>query len=201
MSFELAGRNCVVAGEFNQAIIKPSWLLSAEIMPDGQVGFSLSDRAGMPRTFNFGGFEWQVAADRFILRTPGALPSPGPVVAKVLRKLPHTPVSGLGHNFLFQREGIEPHLMPCLGKQGPEELARHLQSAEFLETSWSLVLPVRDGFRLTIKTVVEPPKQTIDLNFHFALNDAKAAVSAAERAEECWEKSKDIVTTISQGDL
>lgn len=199
MAFELAGRNCLVVGEFNQAIVRPNWLVKNGIMKDGEVQHVLSDHPSLMRTFRFGGYEWHIGADRLSLNaTVPTEGDPGAVLSRLLEVLPHTPVSGLGQNFLFQSPTVSEALIPHLGKLSPDRFARKFEHEAALSSQAIFSLPTRDEYRLQIKVIVEPDKHTIDLNFHFAVKDAEAAIQAAKRSEEFRSTAERVIEALTE---
>lgn len=199
MPFELAGRNITVAGEFNSAIIQPRWLVAQGLLGDGQVEVLISDSPGMPRVFKFQGFKWEVGRDRLVLTCVEAKHSdPGCEIAKILGKLPHTPITGLGHNFLFESHDVQDILIPRIGESNGEAIANQL-GQKLNHTDCTVAMSSSDDSRLRVRVVSDSVKQTIDLNFHFDVGDAGAAEASARESQQCRERAHDVVRILAKG--
>lgn len=185
MPFKLTAKNCVVVGHFNAAIIKPPWLVKQGILPDGEMQLSLSDRPEAPRVFKFAGLDWQVGPTRLVVSpvSPDGV-NPAVPVGQILRKLPHTPISAIGHNFIFDVEPNDPSLEPRLGSRPMRDLASKL-GGDFMETSWSLAVQHLKGYRLTLKVQTGVNMQKADANFHFNVDSAEQAAELTARFDEC----------------
>ena len=202
MAFQKVAQNTVVRGEFNRAIIRPDWLVKMDVVLDGEVSMGLSFRPAAARSFRFAGFDWEVGADRLVLKPQAPeFQDPGPTVAKILELLPHTPLTAIGHNFLFHGSGdIDPKLFPQLGPLAPNDVAQQIETGTTaVISSWSITLDSAKGYRLTAKVMLEPTNQKIDVNFHFALTDSASAraIEAAERFSECGQRAQELVAALS----
>ena len=196
MPFELIARNILVRGEFNRAIIQPRWLTQQGVTPDGNVEILMSDSPGMPRVFRFQEVKWEVGPDRLVLTPSDAKGrDPGPLVARILELLPHTPVTALGHNFLFESSETSLSITPCLGQRTAAALARQL-GGELAQGGWSIVISTDAKTRITAKVLEEPDRQRIDLNFHHVVTDASEAKLAAGGSAECLTRAKELLATL-----
>lgn len=103
----------VIAGAWNAAILTPAWVqqhgLNRPIGEPGRVQVFLPAMQGatfeFPR-YSLDEFTYVVRPDTLIVAPNGATPDRFEVaetaIARILRVLPHTPISGIGHNFEFR---------------------------------------------------------------------------------------------------
>ena len=148
MAFELAAQSIVVVGEFNRAIIRPKWLVKQAILPEGGVQAKLTDRPGAPTSFRFAMFDWEVGPTKLIIKPLAPeMPDPGSVMAKILQILQHTPISALGHNFLYSAPLDDASQLPGLGSSSARDVARMLRVEEPTSTTWSMLVKTEEGHR------------------------------------------------------
>ncbi len=199
MAFELVTRNIVVRGEFNLAIIGPRWLVVQEITPDGEIEAFVSDDPSAPRHFKFDGFDWQVGFHRLVVTSTGAnAKDPGPTVAAILEKLPHTPVTGAGHNFSFDAPNPLAELCVRLGNRDTATLSG-LLGEELRESSFSVVVSTGKATRVAVKVLTGHPGQRVDINFHHDTPDAAAAANAARQSEACRQRADEVLRMLAEG--
>jgi hypothetical protein len=109
----------VIAGAWNPAILTPAWMLQYGLRrdPGEQHTVQVSMPAGMGLAFDFARYELQdfsytARGDALVLMPAGAQPDGlrllEDVGASILGELPHTPVSGVGHNFEFKDDDPDP---------------------------------------------------------------------------------------------
>lgn len=197
MPFEFQARNTVVRGEFNRAIIVPKWLADQEIVPHGEAELLLSNSLDMPRVFRVGGFEWTVGHDRLVVKPLGAADlDTGGVVAHVLRTLQHTPVSAIGHNFVFLDAGEGERLEPAMGATRAPDLQAEF-GGNLRSSTFEIAVAIDEDITLTAKVIVEPGSQKVDINFHSVIHDAGQAADSAERSVEFRERANAILATLA----
>lgn len=200
MAVQLISRNTVVRGEFNRAIIVPRWLVAQEILPDGEVEFAVSDAADQPRQFRFAGFMWNVAHDRLVIAARPDIDveaDTGSVAAKVLRILIHTPVTAVGHNFLFESTEAIASCVPALGARPMSELAEGL-GGEFRSATCEVKFAENAQSSVTAKIMTDQNLPRFDLNFHFAVESAESAAHACERSAECRNRANDLLRVVTE---
>lgn len=198
MAFDLVQRNTVVRGEFNAAIIRPRWLVNQGLFQHGEAGFQLSDRPGGPRVFNFHEYQWEIGQDRLVLTCRDVhAGDPGECVARILKILPHTPVTAVGHNFVFESSEIIDAICPHIGRFAGNDLAE-LLGHDLAKSDGAVVLSIDDERSLTIRVFAESPTQKIDLNFHYAASDTRAAQEAARTSQRCLERAREIVKRLTE---
>lgn len=105
MVFRFKKSACVVVGTFNMYIIQPPWLAKIGVIPKGtQVGISAKlDEPG----FRFSvltkpSTHWMVSPSRIDLESDSWEEDCGAPIAKVLERLPETPLKGIGLNFIYE---------------------------------------------------------------------------------------------------
>ncbi len=182
MSLELTQVDTVVAGRFNPHIINPLWLVKQGIVEGEEEAkykgtVDISDRETR-FGFEIGGYEWQVSNHRLVVRSPSC-EDPGPVVRKVLKDLPHTPIRALGHNFTYESPLSEWSVgLPQLGALSAERFREHFK---LRQAEWGVSLGCDDGVTLNVRVSVDESSAAISFNFH-------REVSSAEGASECTQQ-------------
>lgn len=200
MAVQLISRNTVVRGEFNRAIIVPRWLVAQKILPDGEVDFAVSDAADQPRQFRFAGFMWNVAHDRLVIAARPDIDveaDTGSVAAKILRILSHTPVTAVGHNFLFESTEAIASCVPALGARPMSDLAGGL-GGEFRSATCEVKIAENAQSSVTAKIVTDQEFPKFDLNFHFAVDSGELAEQTCDRSAECRNKANDLLRVVTE---
>lgn len=198
MAVQLISRNTVVRGEFNRAIIVPRWLVAQEILPDGEVEFAVSDAADQPRQFRFAGFMWNVAHDRLMIAARQEIEAEtGPVAARILRILSHTPVTAVGHNFLFESTEAIASCVPALGTRPMSDLAGGL-GGEFRSSTCEVKIAENAQSSVTARIMTDQNFPKFDLNFHFAVESAESAARACNRSAECRNRANDLLRVVTE---
>jgi len=193
MAYNLLGRNVIVRGEFNKAIIHPKWLVEQNIMAEGDVQFLLSDTPGMSRRFKFSGYDWEVGEHRLVVKAEKEIEvDPGPMVGQVLGLLPHTPTIAVGHNFLYELDEFYEALKPHLGSRDCDQLSDYL-NGEFRQSESSIVLGTGEGSRVSLRSILEPQNLKVDFNFHFDSSNAREAVPLCGRGDESRLRAEEIL--------
>lgn len=200
MAVQLISRNTVVRGEFNRAIIVPRWLVAQEILPDGEVDFAVSDAADQPRQFRFAGFMWNVAHDRLVIAARPDIDveaDTGSVAARILGILSHTPITAVGHNFLFESTEALASCVPALGARPMSDLADGL-GGEFRSATCEVKIAQNAQNSVTAKIVTGQEFPKFDLNFHFAVDSAESAEKMCDRSAECRNKANDLLRVVTE---
>jgi hypothetical protein len=197
MPLALSSRNIVVAGEFNRAIIQPKWLIDRKILPVGPIEMLVSDRPDMPRVFNFGGYHWEVGISRLMLRPTDPANDPGVLVGTILEILPHTPVSAIGHNFLFHAEQRIQNLEPHLGSRSSRSFVPAL-GTEIGRSDFVLVASTSERARLTVKVTDEQSGTKVDLNFHTDTPSHDDVLTTASQGAELRRRADEIIRLVAE---
>jgi hypothetical protein len=119
----------VAVGPFNPHIITPEWLVRWNVLPDQEVNIRLAPVID-GSAFRFGRLEWEVDPRRLMVSSQTLVDErghdAGHYVSEILRLLPHTPVSAVGHNFHFVSSlgDWEGRPLPLLGRRGLQELGQ-----------------------------------------------------------------------------
>lgn len=176
----------VVRGSFNPAIITPKWLRDQGIIegpldPDESekigitVNLELGHRGGFSRELQFpaNGVKWVVSETRIKLEPTNAFDATSDLLLNVLEKLPHTPVTGVGHNLRSKFPTVEwknklPHLQ--------SDVEKHLTSLGSIAAQSHAFRIASNGNRLYNITIEEDVATiSVDINIHYEINSMSQA--------------------------
>jgi hypothetical protein len=182
---DLVSQACILAGSLNPHILTPGWLVKEGILPEGSEKPEVTLQIPtMAPQFKMSGISWFATPDRLDVRALEDREGgehPGEIVARILAKLPHTPVTAVGNNFHFRLpqapEALAAQIESNLLKSLRREMAEQIQAKEDRVTL-SLKVPCLSGAILNL--TIEPHRQSIvRFNFHHALATWEAAATAA----------------------
>ena len=115
MPFRLKRSACVVIGTFNIYIVQPRWLARMGIIPKG-VPVTITTKMDEPG-FRFTSSKipcaWLVTPGRIEVSTEDPTVDCGEAASKVLKNLPWTPVTAIGHNSIYTAAVTELELLQC----------------------------------------------------------------------------------------
>lgn len=201
MSGKLYEIDAVVVGRFNPHIISPPWLAKEKIVTEGEPVEAQIAVAGRAIAFQFktGEYTWQVDYNRLIVGTENPGGNTAAIVAKVVQKLPHTPLTAFGNNFryrcsLSQWKGR----LPKLDDVGFDQLK---EFGEVQAVGWKASISQSDGVTVTTEANLEPgeslsPMLTLTFNYHRQVTDAAALVAAAQRFDEDRKASEKLIESL-----
>ena len=189
MGFKLFAVHTVAAGEFNPQIISPPWLLKEQVIAEpkpvevqlAQVGRAFAFR------FKIGDLAWQVDFMQLVVSSENVNSDTAAVVAKVVEKLPHTPLTAIGNNFhyrsnLSQWQGR----LPKLNDLGFDDLKTY---GDVQSLGWRASVVRPDGVTVNTDVSLEPtesasPQLTVNVNYHRQVGSAPELIAAARRFAE-----------------
>lgn len=122
MAFRFKRADCIAVGTFNSYIIQPAWLAKVGIIPTEipvQI-YSKLDEPGFRFTSPKLPTRWVVTPTRVQVETDDADQDCGEAVAKVLERLPWTPLVALGCNTLYQASLDELGQIPVFTALNPK---------------------------------------------------------------------------------
>lgn len=162
----------IIAGGFNPAILKPSWILEhvLERTEDQNLPVEiLSPVHGTgPVRFSFDGFSYTPTTQRLIIHLEGMTPEQCDAgagqAAKLLNLLPHTPVTGVGFNFSFETEDPSARALGMFVTP-PEILDSAGEGAEVVARSWGCSIKCADEV-VGVTSLLKGRELMLDLNFH-----------------------------------
>lgn len=185
MPFHFKKASCVVVGTFNMYIIHPKWLVKHDIIEQGEVSihFNLAQPGFrfVPTTHKV---TWTVAPDRVVTESEDAAIDCGARVAAVLRKLPETPLFGIGNNVIYRADLSE---MAVLASSIRDFLQTSSPDPEQTLAQRSFHVGVKGARGQVTNLQVSVKEDGIELlcNVHTEVRDREdanqAAVDAAER--------------------
>jgi len=190
----------VVVGRFNPHIISPPWLAKESIIATGETVQAEIAVAGKAIAFRFrtGDLTWQVDFNRLMISAEKLLDT-ATIAAKVVEKLPHTPLTAIGSNFryrcnLSQWKGR----LPKLDDVGVDQLKEY---GDVQSVGWKASINRPDGATLNVEVSLEPgqslsPMLTANVNCHRQVNDAKMLIAAAQRFEDDRQSSATLIESL-----
>ena len=176
---KLNGGSCVLVGSLNPAILKPNWMVKHDILPDGEnkSAFGIGT-GGASMRFTMSDLTWAPGPERLAVDSQSAEADPGVFVAKILKKLEHTPVRGVGNNFQFLVSGGE-----RISDAVPKDVLGGLASEENQVLGMELVVQLSHDsgavIAMTLTFDGSSNLKDVKLNFHRDVTDASAAADAA----------------------
>ncbi|MBN2476069.1 MAG: hypothetical protein JXB62_15770 [Pirellulales bacterium] len=179
MPIALQSFDVVVVGRFNPYIVTPQWLHKEGMCQSESAEVAIGWSPSGPSVFSFSldDFRWQVSDSRLMVSANTAGLDPAERVARVVEKLPHTPVSALGHNFHYRSEiGKWEGGLPKIGEldgQGIEQFGKLRQ------LSWSCALELHD---LVFNMTLERREGSIEINtnLHREVSEIEQVMEMAE---------------------
>lgn len=190
----------VVIGRFNPYIISPPWLIEqglASEKVDVKIGLDLDKGRGII-SVDIEGFSWHVTDSRLTISVRDPRKNPSELAGRVLEKLPHTPVSAIGHNYHFRCELTEWHgRLPQIGDIDQTSL-QSFGSPE--SVSWGCKLKQASQV-VAIDIEQLPDAITIHTNTHRTVSRASDVIDLAEQFFSDLEQSKKLVHSITNASV
>lgn len=183
----------VVAGAWNPAILSPEWVMRhalqvspGEIRINAQVPATLGMAVEFPR-FTFEGLTYSARPDAFVLAPQdteeASFQKLERVAGNTLTELPHTPVSGFGHNFEFHDEA------PQAGQLEPFSSA-NLSLIDHVPDGWTMERTALAASFRTGPTLVNVVRQytgtklVVKFNFHHEVNSSEQCIRLLSGSDE-----------------
>lgn len=187
--------NIVLAGAWNPAILTPPWMCEHHIIEDTQVDVQLSMQPPSV-TYTSGGFRWNARTDRLMVEAEDvALWSQcADFAVAVLDKLPHTPLSALGVNFVFDQSAARALDVPG---QMSASVATHLKG-EIVEEI-HIVRVRQEGWTMNLKSAVSTSDPVLDFNFHCEVVNPEDVRAGLDSAQQLHKRALDVVRLITHG--
>lgn len=169
----------VVIGRFNPYIVTPTWLVEQGICGDDDLADDTDDFLDPDEpAFGLGGYEWYVTMERMTVSTGRRDLDCGQMAARVLRKLPHTPVEAVGHNFIFACSAAQwgGRPVPALGSE-----ARRPP----LESRWVGRYRENPGETVEVELTVLPNQVVVlRLNYDLRVTTGEAVEAAGQFSQD-----------------
>ena len=198
MAFQFKKASCVVAGTFNMYIIHPKWLVKHDIMEQGEVGidFNLA-QPGFRLVPARHKVTWTVAPDRIVIESENPAMDCGAMAAAVLRRLPETPLFGIGNNVVYQADLSE---VAVLAQSVREFLETPSPTPDQTLAQRSFHVAVKQGEHRITNLQVSVKEDGIEMlcNVHTELRDRDDANQAAVEAAESFFQHREAVKPLAQ---
>ena len=146
-------------------------------------------------TYTSGGFRWNARTDLMMVEPQEIADwrSCSDFAAAVLEKLPHTPLSAVGINFVFDQQTVGPLDLPGATSAA---VCAHL-GGEMVEELH--VVRVRsEGWTLNLKSVGRAEQPMLDFNFHHDVSGSGEVCAALGNASSLYERAAEILGLIAQ---
>ena len=189
MGFKLFAVHTVAAGAFNPQIISPPWLLKEQVIAEPkpvEVQFAQVGRAFAFR-FKIGDLAWQVDFMQLVVSSENVSTDTAAVIAKVVEKLPHTPLTAIGNNFLYRCNLSHwQGRLPKLDDLGFDDLKEY---GDVQSVGWRASVSRPDGVTVNTEVSLEPTESlsrllTVNVNYHRQVSSAPELVAATQRFAE-----------------
>jgi hypothetical protein len=169
------GWSVIVAGQWNPAIFSPEWIIG-RLTQAQEVGIEVAVAPVTAFRFRFDGLSLRVGARRLMLGFDRAddetLQRVQPVVVRILRDLPHTPVSGVGVNFHYVEREPSADLLRIFDVRDHGALT----NAGLARRETTIARRFDDrGLTLNLQLVSRDEGITFAFNFHAQSNNATDA--------------------------
>ncbi len=198
MGVRLQKLDVVVVGRFNPHIITPAWLADQGVCAraDAEMlfGFDVQGRQGIFR-FSVDGHQWNVTDTRLIISSSDPDEHAASKAAAVILKLPHTPISAVGHNFHYECDRQHwKGAQPQLGDIDFEKLQNHGTAQS---VSWTCTIEQSGG--LVCKLTFNETRDAIDVhsNLHRDVKNADEALQICKLFRTDLELSNKLVNTLA----
>lgn len=202
MSVKLHDIDAVVIGRFNPHIITPPWLVKEQIIADGQPVEAKIAIAGRTIAFQFatGEYTWNVDYNRLIVGTAKPNGNVAAIVAKVVEKLPHTPLTAFGNNFRYGCSLTNwKGRLPKLNEAGPDNLKTY---GEVHEVAWKASFGYSDNLTVNVQLNLEltkpSPSVSVSFNFHRQVANAAALIDAANQFDDDRKRCEELLNSLLQ---
>ncbi len=200
MALKLHEIDTVVLGRFNPHIICPPWLAKQKIIAEEETGeaeIAITGRAIALR-FKTGDLTWQVDSNRLNISSE-KISDTAAIAAKVVKKLPHTPLNAIGNNFRYQCSLSDwDGRLPKLDDVGFDQLGKY---GDVQSVGWKASISQSDGVTVNTEMTLEPtelpsPMLTVNVNYHRQVNDAGELIAAAKEFQKDQQASAAFIESL-----
>lgn len=183
----------VIAGAWNPAILTPKWIAQHALgFPpdrDFQVGVELPiQEFGQAPRFTFESLTVMATSATLLFAlsadTRTQVKKTFEVAAKVLELLPHTPVSGVGVNFMFADTAADAKVATTFSSHDGvlAKLPELEQDAMIVQRSWQATVKLSDHLA-NVNCVKQNDRFETTINHHFNVSSAAAARRIVENPD------------------
>lgn len=195
MGLKLESANTVIRGNFNPFIFSPEWLKAQGIWDTGEVHLALGAVVdGIRFRSPDSRVEWQVDNKSMAITS---VSDSALLAGRVLRALPHTPVSAIGVNFTYASEKWDSPTVPLLGEKSLTDLPQKW-NPEIM--SWSGVFHLED-IRIAMTVACGSEGISVTFNHHKSVVSATEAAAIADRFAMFRGESEKMISEILGGNV
>lgn len=202
----------VVAGAWNPAIVNPSWIGQHVFEYDPNYVFPVNVELRAQNSevaspvYSFDGLRLTCSRERltFFLKPdiPSDIPKAFNTAAKIIRLLPHTPLTAFGVNFQFIAETPSEELLSTFTNSSLVS-SLNVEGASCVQEVWRLTFQLTDR-QVNLHAKREGGAVVLSVNNHFEISAPGAAANTLEQAgiyNSLFEASSKMVCSVAQEDL
>lgn len=198
----------VSVGQFNPAIVSPTWLLSKELISDSDAEAAMETLQALVKeglmSFDTSWFSFRLVQQQLVLSTTaGATPRIRDLAASVFRLLPETPITAVGINFVadVQFDSVDEYhrfgdrlvpkdvwsaLYPGLNA-GVASLQLAIDETPRTQVGAGERAPEQRRFTIQPSNVINTNAVHISYNHHYPLGESGAGRGAMELVTKQWD--------------
>lgn len=191
------GRTVVLVGGWNMSILTPQWI-SQHLLEQANLDVEVLVRPGNQPTLRYRTAQFILTPSprrltfNILDGTDATLSKTEEIVIKLLRDLPHTPVSAAGVNFRFCEDDQFADLARLFNFSDGPDLAGF--GARTSEAQIQRTLRIDDHIVLNLKVIYDTAKVVFDFNYHVEVTPAPdlTTTNAIERLQNTFVPRKEL---------
>lgn len=195
---KLTEQNIVVLGSLNPAILHPNWLGKIGLIPEGEkVEVKIKIGSYFPGQFQGKRYQWTIDHSKLqvnVLPERKYTKYLGDFISKVFENLSHTPVTGIGENFTFEKKDNLSSLFLTRGKHW--EFGEKTNWGPIVALKHDIKIGVDDISNIAISEINDGQKTYINFNFHYDAHSCEKVIRFANEVEANLEKAEKILKEI-----
>ncbi len=190
---KLIEQNTVVLGSLNPAIIQPNWLTKIGIIPSGaQVKAKYKVGSNLPGEFAWDIYKWTVdyGMMKIHLKPDQSPDQLNKFVSKIFENLSHTPVSAIGHNFIFEDNSVSSRNPPLKKNWG---IGKQTKWGSVINLVEEITLIKDDVTKIRINLNQQSDARKISFNFHCDVTNVDQLLKFSQQCKENLSVAKSIL--------
>jgi len=196
---ELIEQNIVVVGSLNPTILHPNWMVDQRLISKGsKAGVKFQIGTSFPVEYDCENYRWTVDFSRLKVNVP---PSESPILLSqfidtVFKELPHTPISAIGHNFVYEdsNKSLDVNFDGKIGWKIGGKM--NWGTPEVIKNE--VKISIDEISQISISLNKNREKIQISFNFNFDTNSTNRAREFAKLIDSNYKKTEAILKEILQ---